>query len=164
MHTGILRRSFIITKGEKRVQFMIDRFVSVAQKELFDVHYSVHNLGAEPVQIGFISQIDADVFNEDANYDEQFWQVLDKSHAITGGSMFAETKPNNFGTPRFTLGMQMLHETAFRGINAPETEKAVTNIFRGTLAPDETKNFEKRVLVVTSRDYADMAAMRTGLA
>ncbi|KLD58729.1 maltose phosphorylase, partial [Lactiplantibacillus plantarum] len=64
MHTGILRRSFIITKGEKRVQFMIDRFVSVAQKELFDVHYSVHNLGAEPVQIGFISQIDADVFNE----------------------------------------------------------------------------------------------------
>ncbi|MDN6125114.1 MAG: family 65 glycosyl hydrolase domain-containing protein, partial [Lactiplantibacillus plantarum] len=163
-HTGILRRSFIITKGEKRVQFMIDRFVSVAQKELFDVHYSVHNLGAEPVQIGFISQIDADVFNEDANYDEQFWQVLDKSHAITGGSMFAETKPNNFGTPRFTLGMQMLHETAFRGINAPETEKAVTNIFRGTLAPDETKNFEKRVLVVTSRDYADMAAMRTGLA
>ncbi|MDN7046316.1 glycoside hydrolase family 65 protein [Lactiplantibacillus plantarum] len=164
MHTEILRRSFIITKGEKRVQFMIDRFVSVAQKELFDVHYSVHNLGAEPVQIGFISQIDADVFNEDANYDEQFWQVLDKSHAITGGSMFAETKPNNFGTPRFTLGMQMLHETAFRGINAPETEKAVTNIFRGTLAPDETKNFEKRVLVVTSRDYADMAAMRTGLA
>jgi maltose phosphorylase len=164
MHAGILRRSFIITKGEKRVQFMIDRFVSVAQKELFDVHYSVHNLSAEPVQIGFISQIDADVFNEDANYDEQFWQVLDKSHAITGGSMFAETKPNNFGTPRFTLGMQMLHETAFRGINVPETEKAVTNIFRGTLAPDETKNFEKRVLVVTSRDYADMAAMRTGLA
>ena len=164
MHTGILRRSFVITKGEKRVRFMIDRFVSVAQKELFDVHYSVHNLSADPVQISFISQIDADVFNEDANYDEQFWQVLDKSHAITGGSMFAETKPNDFGTPRFTLGMQMLHATAFRGVNAPETEKAVTNIFRGTLAPDETKNFEKRVLVVTSRDYTDMAAMRAGLA
>ncbi|POD88569.1 Maltose phosphorylase [Lactiplantibacillus plantarum subsp. plantarum] len=48
------------------------------------------------------------------NYDEQFWQVLDKSHAITGGSMFAETKPNDFGTPRFTLGMQMLHETSLR--------------------------------------------------
>ncbi len=164
MYTGILRRSFIVTKGEKRVQFMIDRFVSVAQKELFDVHYSVHNLSNEPVQVSFMSQIDADVFNEDANYDEQFWQVLDKSHAITGGSMFAETKPNDFGTPRFTLGMQMLHETSLRGINASDAEKAVTNIFRGELAPDETKNFEKRVLVVTSRDYADMPAMRTGLA
>ncbi|POD88568.1 Maltose phosphorylase [Lactiplantibacillus plantarum subsp. plantarum] len=53
--------SFIVTKGEKSVQFMIDRFVSVAQKELFDVHYSVHNLSNEPVQVSFMSQIDADV-------------------------------------------------------------------------------------------------------
>ncbi|VDG22861.1 glycoside hydrolase family 65 protein [Lactiplantibacillus mudanjiangensis] len=164
MHTGILHRSFIVNKNGKRIQFDIDRFVSVAQKELFDVHYNVHNLSEEPVQIGFISQIDADVFNEDANYDEQFWQVLDKSHAVTGGSMIAETKPNDFGTPRFTLGMQMLHKTELQGANAPETEKAVTNIFRGTLAPDETTTFEKRVIVVTSRDYEDVPALRNGLA
>lgn len=164
MHTGILHRSFIVNKNGKRIQFDIDRFVSVAQKELFDVHYNVHNLSEEPVQIGFISQIDADIFNEDANYDEQFWQVLDKSHAVTGGSMIAETKPNDFGTPRFTLGMQMLHKTELQGANAPETEKAVTNIFRGTLAPDETTTFEKRVIVVTSRDYEDVPALRNGLA
>lgn len=164
MHTGVLRRSFIVKKDDKRVQFVIDRCVSVAQKELFDVHYSVHNLSEDPVQIGFISQIDADVFNEDANYDEQFWQVLDKSHALTGGSMVAETKPNDFGTPRFTLGMQMMHHTDFRGANAPETEKAVTNIFHGTLDADETKTFEKRVVIVTSRDYGDLQALRSGLA
>ncbi|CAM3153325.1 glycoside hydrolase family 65 protein [Lactiplantibacillus plajomi] len=164
MQTGILRRAFTVTKGAKQVRFVIDRFVSGAQKELFDVHYQVHNLGADPVQIGFISQIDADVFNEDANYDEQFWQVLSKSHALSGGSMVAETKPNAFGTPRFTLGMQMMHQTDFEAVAAPETDKAVTNIFRGTLAPDERTTFEKRVVVVTSRDYDDEPALRGALA
>ena len=42
------------------------------------------------------SYIDADVFNEDANYDEKFWNVLAQNVAETHMSLTAQTIPNNF--------------------------------------------------------------------
>ena len=40
-----------------------------------------------------------------------------------------------------------------------EEEKKVVNAFKGMLAPSEKAYFEKRVIIVTSRDYADRDAM-----
>lgn len=50
------------------------------------------------VEVEIESAIDADVFNEDSNYDEKFWNVLSKKKDQTTGRLVAETIENNFGT------------------------------------------------------------------
>ena len=55
--------------------------------------------------------IDADVYNEDANYDEQFWNVLNKSANGEHAELTSMTKKNDFGTPQFTVGMKTTSKT-----------------------------------------------------
>ncbi|GEL15335.1 glycoside hydrolase family 65 protein [Pediococcus cellicola] len=163
MKTGILTRQFTVDNQETQVRFTIQRFVSVAQKQLFDVSYQVENLGSQPVTIRIVSEINADVSNEDANYDEKFWNVKTKAQTTDSGYLIAETKPNDFGTPQFTVGTQMTHQTDLKAVQTAETEKNVVNTFEGTLANQESSQFEKRVIVVTSRDYDDDATLKAGM-
>ncbi|WP_439001691.1 glycoside hydrolase family 65 protein [Pediococcus damnosus] len=163
MQTGILTRKFTLTEQDKNVRFTIRRFVSVAQKELFDVDYQIENLGNQPVNVKIVSDLDADVFNEDANYDEKFWNLKTKKQTTNSGYLIAETKPNNFGTPRFTVGMEMTHKTDLKAVDQPETEQQVSNKFTGQIEAHESVKFEKRVIVVTSRDYDDEATLKAGM-
>lgn len=159
MKTGILSRKFVIQRVDCQVAVTAQRFVSIAQKQLYANHLEFKNLSAQPVLLEIDSKIDADVFNEDANYDEQFWLVQAKRSDLTSGVLVAKTKPNNFGTPEFTTEMQMSHQTSLQAVPAVESEKAVVNRFIGKLMPQTDKAFEKRVIVTTSRDYATSMAM-----
>ena len=159
MKHGVLRRSYVVVKGEARVKITSERFVSLVRKELYANRLQIENVGDKPVEIGIASFIDADVFNEDANYDERFWEVLAKETYEYGAKLVAETIRNPFGTPRFTTEMSSACVTELTPDGNWEEEKKVVNAFKGTLAPSEKTCFEKRVIVVTSRDYADQAAM-----
>ncbi|WP_125708245.1 glycoside hydrolase family 65 protein [Companilactobacillus zhongbaensis] len=149
MKNALLTRSFIVKKGDAKVKFNFERFLSVAQKELSVQKVTIENLSNDPVDIKVISSIDANVKNEDANYDEHFWEVKD----IAAGSVVAETKANDFGTPRFTSGMQANYVTSLAPVGNEMTDFETSTTFAGTLNKDETASFEKRVIVVTSRDY-----------
>ncbi|KIO94744.1 Maltose phosphorylase [Levilactobacillus brevis] len=98
--------------------------------------------------------IDADVMNEEANYDERFWDVLATDQQADRGSIVAKTTPNPFGTPRFTSGMEMRLVTDLKNVAITQpNEKEVTTAYTGKLAPQASAELEKRVIVVTSRDY-----------
>ncbi|MCH4008173.1 glycoside hydrolase family 65 protein [Companilactobacillus sp.] len=149
MKNAVLTRSFVVTKGSAKLQFNFERFLSVAQKELSVQKVTVKNLLSEKVDLKIISSIDANVKNEDANYDEHFWEVRD----IESGSLVAETKQNDFGTPRFTSGMQANYVTSLEPVGNEITDYETATTFAGELQAGETASFEKRVVVVTSRDY-----------
>jgi maltose phosphorylase len=159
MKTGVLSRRFTIQRADCTVAVEAQRFVSIAQKQLYANQLKFKNLGQQSVKIELVSKIDADVFNEDANYDEKFWLVQAKRGDLTGGVLVAKTKPNNFGTPEFTTEMQMAHQTDLQAVPAEDTEKSVVNRFAGSLAANQSAEFEKRVIVTTSRDYSTVAAM-----
>nr|SFZ88971.1 Maltose phosphorylase / Trehalose phosphorylase [Loigolactobacillus rennini] len=163
MQTGILTRQFTVKLNHKRVRFKIERFVSIAQKQLFTVHYQIENLATEPVAIKIVSALDADVANEDANYHEKFWQVCQTQQQSTSGELLVRTKPNQFGTPRFTVGMQMTHQTTLTPTAQQERKLQVENGFSDTLAPAAKLTFNKRVVVVTSRDYDDRTTLVKGM-
>lgn len=156
---AVLHRSFVVNKGNAKVQFTFDRFLSVAQKELSVQKVSFKNLSSSDVEIKAISAIDADVKNEDANYDEHFWEV----RHIDEDSLVAETKANDFGTPRFTSGMEANYVTSLEKVDNQITDLETTTTFAGTLAKDETATIEKRVIVVTSRDYDTQADLIKGM-
>ncbi|MBU7554611.1 glycoside hydrolase family 65 protein [Pediococcus ethanolidurans] len=163
MKNGILTRKFTVSEPDTKVRFTIQRFVSVAEKELFDVNYQIQNLGDQPVSVKLVSEINADVFNEDSNYDEKFWNVKTKAQTPDSGYLIAETKPNNYGTPQFTVGMEMTHKADLKALEEPVDDLKVANTFSGALDAKQTTNFEKRVIVVTSRDYDDDATLKAAM-
>ncbi|WP_125566928.1 glycoside hydrolase family 65 protein [Companilactobacillus insicii] len=149
MKDAVLTRSFVVTKGDAKVEFKFERFLSVAQKELSVQKVSFKNLSDKNVEVKAISALDSNVVNEDSNYDEHFWNVVN----IDENSLVAETKPNDFGTPRFTSGMEMCHVTVMEKIDSTVTDSETSETFKINLESNEVAILEKRVIVVTSRDY-----------
>lgn len=156
MKSGILTRSYVVKRGEKKVKLNFERFISVDMKELYADRITVENLSSASVEVEIESSIDADVFNEDSNYDEKFWNVLSKKADQTTGRLVAETIENNFGTPQFTTEMLMANVSDLDAKEPVETDLKVSNVFAGTLEAGKKTVFEKRVVVVTSRDYATL--------
>ena len=156
MKSGVLTRSYVVKRGEKKVKLNFERFISVDMKELYADRITVENLSSANVEVEIESMIDADVFNEDSNYDEKFWNVLSKKADQTTGRLVAETIENNFGTPQFTTEMLMANVSDLDAKEPVETDLKVSNVFAGTLEAGKKTVFEKRVVVVTSRDYATL--------
>ena len=156
MKSGVLTRSYVVKRGEKKVKLNFERFISVDMKELYADRITVENLSSASVEVEIESSIDADVFNEDSNYDEKFWNVLSKKKDQTTGRLVAETIENNFGTPQFTTEMLMANVSDLDAKEPVETDLKVSNVFAGTLEAGKKTVFEKRVVVVTSRDYATL--------
>ncbi|CAJ2232911.1 glycoside hydrolase family 65 protein [Companilactobacillus paralimentarius] len=159
MKNAVLKRSFIVEKDGVKVKFNFERFLSVAQKELSVQKVSFENLSDDSVEIKVISSLDANVKNEDANYDEHFWEVLE----ITDDSIIAETKPNDFGTPRFTSGMQVGYVTGLKEIDHTVDKLETSKTFVANLESHEIGTIEKRVAVVTSRDYETVDDLRDAM-
>lgn len=157
MKRSLLTRSFRVEKGDAKLKVSIERFVSAAQKELVVDAYRFKNVGSSSFKLTVNTQIDADVHNEDANYGENFWEVLNQSQSETKGEIVAITKENNFGTPRFIVGNEMVNRTDLTPEKTEELESAVQNQFSQELAHSDTAYFEKRVIVVTSRDYTEQS-------
>ena len=156
MKSGVLTRSYVVKRGEKKVKLNFERFISVDMKELYADRITVENLSSANVEVEIESMIDADVFNEDSNYDEKFWNVLSKKADQTTGRLVAETIKNNFGTPQFTTEMLMANVSDLDAKEPVETDLKVSNVFAGTLEAGKKTVFENRVVVVTSRDYATL--------
>ena len=130
MQHGILRRSYLVEKAGKKVQVVVERFVSLDQKELCAIKMEVPSLSAQ-VKVEVIPVLDGNVTNEDSNYDEQFW--LPVSQETT--SLVIETKPNDFGIDQFTVGATMSNHV----INLEKTtnfvsEMKVAETYAGILA------------------------------
>ncbi|MFA6940718.1 MAG: family 65 glycosyl hydrolase domain-containing protein [Clostridiaceae bacterium] len=96
MKEGWLKRSFIVTCSDGgRAQFNIKRFLSMKTKELASISYSVTPLDKD-TSIEFVPYLDADVYNQDSNYDEYFWRVLHVEAAKEYGNITLKTKKLGF--------------------------------------------------------------------
>lgn len=154
MKQAKLTRSFTVTKNGHAIAMTFERFISVANKELVGIRVTATNKSNDNVKVTFKSAMDADVQNEDANYDEHFWNVLKTTQNATDASIVAITKENPFGTPRFTVGIKMTNETDLSQDSvAQPNDKEVVNQFSGELVPNASATIAKRITVVSSRDY-----------
>ncbi|GAX01452.1 glycoside hydrolase family 65 protein [Secundilactobacillus silagei] len=164
MKQSVLTRSFTLTKGGQQIGFKFERFISADQKELSVIRLTVTNQSTQSAHVTFKSALDADVQNEDANYDERFWDILKKDATSDTGSIVAITKENPFGTPRFTVGMKMTNVTDFSADNGENgSDKEVVNQFSGDLAPQASTQLVKRVVVLTSRDYDTQSELESAM-
>lgn len=149
MKQGVLTYRYVVGG----VQVVVERFFSIVTPELAVFRFSFEATDGENHDIRLESVIDADVHNEDANYDEKFWKTLKTENTSDGSFLISETVPNLFGVEQFTVLTKQTFKGDFHCTNQESLEDQVIDYFEGELKPTRPLNFEKRVLVLTSRDY-----------
>lgn len=85
MKEGYLERSFTCELPNGiRLEVKSTRFLSMVDTEIGAIRYSIKPVNSN-ASIQVSSYLDADVHNEDSNYGEKFWDVLD----VRGGEMYS---------------------------------------------------------------------------
>ena len=155
MQHGVLRRSFTVFG----VRFDVCKFLSVAQKELALIRWEAVSVDGKTHQVRIDSIIDADVKNEDSNYEEKFWQVLDKGVSDDRSYIATQTVANPFGVEQFIVNAEQTFAGSFKALGGGQTDWQVSNSFEAEVG-STPETFEKRVIVTTSRDYQGLEAVK----
>ncbi|MCF6240789.1 MAG: family 65 glycosyl hydrolase domain-containing protein [Bacteroidales bacterium] len=96
MKEGYLERSFTVRMNSgKELKVVAKRFISMAKPEVAAIKYAITPINFEG-KITFIPYIDADIKNEDSNYDEKFWKEVDKKVYEREAYIVARTKKTKF--------------------------------------------------------------------
>lgn len=96
MKEGFLERSFTLElDGGKRLKIESTRFLSIADDELGGLRYRITALNFDG-KLDIRSFIDGDIKNEDANYDEKFWEELAKKFEKQCAYLTLKTKKTGF--------------------------------------------------------------------
>jgi maltose phosphorylase len=144
MLNGMLIRTFTAELQDgKLVRVTAKRFVSIAHSEIGAIRYTLEALNfSEKVTI--VPYIDFDVVNTDANYDEKFWDEVNKSVAHGEGYVTAEVRKTLF---QVCTGMKfrLLKNGEMIRFHADleERQKFVSNIVHVQLEPGDKLTIEK---------------------
>ena len=96
MKQACLKRSFTATLPDgNKVEVKTSRFLSIVNDEIGIIRYSVKALNFSG-KIRFTPYIDGDIRNADANYDEQFWDVIDTKSGKESAFLLAKTRKSEF--------------------------------------------------------------------
>ncbi|WP_413669350.1 glycoside hydrolase family 65 protein [Mucilaginibacter sp. Mucisp86] len=96
MKDGYLKRDFRAkTKSGKEVKVEAIRFCSMADDETGAIKYTLTPLNFSGA-ITLTPSIDGDVVNKDSNYDEKFWDEVNKTTQTNGGYIVMRTKKTGF--------------------------------------------------------------------
>lgn len=164
MKEGYLERSFVaFLNGGKEVKIQAKRFVSIVDKEVGALRYSVTPLNFNG-EMQVTSYLDADVKNQDANYDEKFWDEIAKEVTKDYGTVTVKTKKTEY-----VLCSSMKTELVHNGekiVLDPEVnqkEKYVAHTLKQRLEKGIETVIYKYASNVTSRDYDESKLSTIGM-
>jgi maltose phosphorylase len=162
MLTGVVMRTFTLQTEHGGVRVRVERFVSLAQKELLAVRYEV--TPDYDADIYMTPYLDANVHNQDSNYGETFWEMLEEEETDAALALLTKTKPNPFGTPRFAVAAAMsCAADAIYAESRLRDEGKVEATYSGLVSAGETARVDKFALCFTSRDEPESLLMTKAL-
>ena len=168
MKAGMLTRTFTAVMPSGRVaEVVAKRFVSLSEPEKAAISYSVQITGGSGTVV-IEPFLDTDVSNEDANYDEKFWENESARHDGPGSVVIAQTRKT-----AFTVATAMENHFTHNGI--PIDEKSVTNTstlaarstLKASYSDGDSFEVKKYVAVLSSLNHpvdgmADKAMLSAG--
>ncbi len=96
MRNGVLTRSFIAEFDDgDMVKIQSTRFLSMTIQEVGAIKYSVTPINFKG-EIEFSPYIDAGIVNEDSNYDEFFWEILEQKETENEAFILSKTLKTGF--------------------------------------------------------------------
>ena len=154
MQHGYLERSFVARMASgQEVEVKATRFCSIADDETAAIRYSLKalNFGA---QLEVTPYVDGDVMNQDANYNEKFWNEIAQEAGTDRGYVLAETKKTAFQVAtaqQFALFVD--GEKVTVNPYREEREKYAGSTLVFSLKEGQTLVVEKFVGIVSSMNY-----------
>ena len=118
MKEGWYHRSFDATlKNGTEINVQVRRFLSLDQDEVGVINFEIKPLNNNAT-IVFKPYLDAGVHNEDANWDDKFWETLDVQHELHNAFVTARTFKTHFVATTFMNNSLFLNGQS--QANAPE--------------------------------------------
>lgn len=107
MHHGYLHRFCTIRlQNGKEIKIDALRFCSLANDEVGQVDYTITPLNFNG-EIKITPYLDGDVKNRDSNYEERFWDEIEKEITNQNSFLQVRTKENKFGVEKFDVAVGM---------------------------------------------------------
>ncbi|MEQ6388231.1 glycoside hydrolase family 65 protein [Bacillaceae bacterium S4-13-58] len=152
MQHGYLVRTFRATsESGKQILAKATRFFSIVDHQIVAVNYEVTPLNFDG-EITFIPFLNGEVRNEDANYDEDFWEPIHHQVFSNGGSLTMRTRKTEFDvttTMSYAATGGLHHEVS----ESHDEEEYVDHVYKVQVKKNEKVSFNKYIAVTTSRDY-----------
>ena len=158
LNNAVLTRNMVVKTASGRVAIESTRFLSIAEQQICAISYRVTPLDGE-AELVLIPYLDANVRNQDANYDEVFWQPGAGEAEKDGGLVCAKTVENPFSVQRFEVcaAMHVSRREARKMFN--ETGLGYVSIsLQYHCEKGQSAQIEKLVALATSRDTGDVKA------
>ncbi|CAM4359266.1 glycoside hydrolase family 65 protein [Paenibacillus typhae] len=154
MKEGTLFRSFTAElEGGKQVQVESIRIVSMARHEIGAIRYAVTPLNFAGT-LTVTPYLDGDIKNKDSNYDEKFWNEVEKKSGTEGGYLTLKTKKLDFHvTSAFAFDIVVNGEKVTAEAEALEQEKYVGSKVALSVQQGDQVVIYKYAANVTSRNY-----------
>ncbi len=152
MRRGLLTREFtaVLPQSGARVAVEARRVVSMAEVELGAVAYRLTLLSGGDAEVVATAFVEGDVRNEDANYDEKFWELSDLDRERCALTM--RTRKTGFEVCWGQRTRVRYGEVAVVGENVSAAER-VAERFTGRLGAGQSVVVEKFVGVASSLNH-----------
>lgn len=154
MREGHLRRSFRIRMvNGLEMEAEVTRFVSSADREAGVIRYSITPLNGDTI-LTVESSVDADVYNEDANYNEYFWEERDRESTTEYSFMEVSTRKTEFRVAIAARNILRINDgIPVKGGGVRNFEKYVSRYHNTELKKGDSLVIEKYVAVITSLNH-----------
>ncbi|MEI6865166.1 glycoside hydrolase family 65 protein [Flavicella sp.] len=155
MKEGWLQRSFEaeLSNGNK-VAVVSLRFLSMTTSEIGAIRYSVTPLNFSG-EVTFSPYLDGGISNEDTNYDELFWEILDVNHEGNYASVLAKTLKTEYHVcTGMYIELELNKEKLEKYPTVVKKEKSISFSYTTEVSENETFTIYKYGGYVHSMNYA----------
>ncbi len=154
MKEGYLQRSFTAELPSGKVLSVVaKRFCSIADDELAAIQYQVVAKNFNGV-LSITSSIDGDVKNQDSNYDEKFWEEVNKGFNADTAFVTLRTKKTNFEVCTATNTQILLNNEAVSAKATPiEKEKYIASSIEVNVNEGDSVTIVKYAANISSENY-----------
>ena len=145
MKEGIYNRSFEATlQNGNQIAVNVRRFLSLDLDEVGVINYEITPLNND-AKIVFKPYVDAGVHNEDANWEEKFWEPLNVKHSENEAFVTARTFKTHFTATTFMQNSILLNAENLKisPINVEATKEKVQFTYEVAVTKGQTVSLQK---------------------
>ena len=145
MKEGIYNRSFEATlQNNTQIAVNVRRFLSLDLDEVGVINYEITPLNND-AKIVFKPYVDAGVHNEDANWEEKFWEPLNVKHSENEAFVTARTFKTHFTATTFMRNSILLNAENLKisPINVEATKEKVQFTYKVAVTKGQTVSLQK---------------------
>ena len=155
MKEGWLSRSFkaVLQNGIK-IKVDTKRFLSLELDEIGAINYNVTPLNSD-AEITYIPYIDAEITNEDSNWDDQFWDILEVTQNNQQSFIKARTMKTHFYTCTFMESRLFINDKEIvTSVKNKQSPKTISSIHKQEVQKNKTFTIHKFGGYVVDRNHA----------